>query len=184
MIASGTLEAPLSEEQRLHLAARKVGQMDACLQQQHAFAVQEAARRVAEATAASASTFTHSEVMGSLRQLSQVVRASPATDRIVILVSDMLEHSDATSFYADRNLRLVDPAQEMAMAERHELLADFGGADVAVVGAGLLSPEAAADAGRTTPELNALRSFWTQWFERSNAELVAWGQPDLVAPIR
>lgn len=184
VIASGTLEAPLNAEQRLHLAARKVEEMEACLQQQHAFAIEEAGRRVLAATAASTSTFTNSEIMGSLRQLAQAVRGSPANDRIVILVSDMLEHSDAASFYADRRLRLIDPAQEMEKAERHDLLADFGGADFVVVGAGLLSPEAAADAGRATAELNALRAFWTQWLGRSNAELVAWGQPDLVAPIR
>lgn len=181
--ATGAIETPLSEEQRLHLPASKVEPVGECLGQQRAFAIQIASQHLAEATSASSSTFTHSEIMASLRHLSEAVRASPARDKLVILVSDLLEHSTVTSFYANREIRPIDTEEELRKAGEHELLADFEGARLAVIGAGLLSPDSEGQAVRPTRALNALRHFWEQWFERSRADLVGYGQPDLAAPL-
>ena len=183
VLASGTVEAPLTEHQRLNLSSRLVDGLAGCLDQQRAFAAQLLEQKLAEATGAASSSFSNSEIIGSLRQLAKAVKASPAREKIVILVSDLLEHSAATSFYSSRDLRQVDVGEEIRKAEAHNLFADFGGARVAVIGAGLLSPESGAGAVRDTARLNALRSFWEQWFERSNARLIAYGEPDLVTPL-
>ncbi len=183
ILTSGTIEAPLTTDQRLNLSSPRVAELAGCLDQQRTFAARLAAEKLAEATAASSSSFANSEIMSSLRQLSDAVRASPGDDKIVIVISDLLEHSAATSFYSNRDLRLLDPAEEIGRAEQHTLFGDFGEARLAVIGAGLLSPGSGSDAVRETPKLNALRAFWQQWFERSNARLIAYGQPDLVTPI-
>jgi hypothetical protein len=183
VLASGSLEAPLTDEQRLHLAAQKVQEMEACLAQQAGFARQLASQRIQDATNASAPSFSHSEIMAGLKNLSAAVRAAPAAERYVIIVSDLLENSTATSFYANRNLREIAPEAEMTNARDHQLIADFANARVAVVGAGLLSPESAPDRVRNVRALNALRIFWQQWFERSRARLVQYGEPDLTAPL-
>lgn len=184
VLASGTLEAPLTADQRLHLQAGKVEQMGQCLDQQRGFGIQVANQRVEEATGAAASSFTNSEIMAGLRQLSEAVRASPAEERIVIVVSDLLEHSTVTSFYRQQTIRMIDPAEEMEKAEAHGLIADFDDARVAIIGAGLLAPGSGAAASRPIREREALHRFWEQWFEHSNARLIAYGEPDLVAPIQ
>lgn len=184
ILASGVIEAPLSEAQRLHLSSPKVADMAACLPRQLAFARRIALEKFEEATGAATSSFTNSEIMASLRQLSEAVRASAAEERIVIVVSDLLEHSTVTSFYRDHNVRVIQPAEEMRKAEENGLIGDFDEARVAVIGAGLLAPDSHAAATRPSGQREALRRFWEQWFARSNAQLIAYGEPDLVAPIQ
>ena len=182
--ASGEFEAPLGEEARSGESMRRLEQLDGCLSRQGEEKTAEALRDLDRAMLASAQAFTHSEIMASLGQLSQAVRASPAREKMVILVSDLLEHSDGTTFYRDRGLRLIDPQAELRRAQESGLVADFGDAAVAVVGAGLLAPGSGGDAVRNRPALHALRSFWQAWFERSNAEIAQYGEPDLVTPLQ
>lgn len=177
------LQAPIPEAARSALSVRGLERLDACLGPQAQIAVAHAAHDLDAATGASSASFSNSEIMASLAQLSQAVRASTAPDKVVIVISDLMEHSAATSFYRNRTIRVIDPAAEMQKAERNQLLGDFGGARIAVIGAGLLSPGSRTDATRDTAALASLHDFWQQWFERSHARLVAYGQPDLVAPI-
>ena len=102
---------------------------------------------------------------------------------MVILVSDMLEHSTITSFYLNRDIRTIDPEIELARADSATVFGDFGGARVIVIGAGLLPPDVDAGRTRNTATLAALRQFWTEWFRRSKATLSDYGQPDLVDPV-
>jgi hypothetical protein len=182
--SSGALEAPVPDSDRRSLSVRGLERLDHCLARQRSDVLTKAASELDQATGVSASTFSRSEIMASLSQLSAAVRASHATDRYVIVVSDLLEHSSTTSFYANRNLRLIDPAAEMQRAAANRLIGDFSDARLAVIGAGLLPPDSAPDAGRDAQRLDALKRFWEQWFRQSHADLIAYGQPDLVAPIQ
>jgi hypothetical protein len=182
-VAEGALEPPLPPESRPGLSVRRVERLEACLREQAREQTEIALARVSDVTSASASSFSNSEIMASLAQLSEAVRASRARDKLVIVVSDLLEFSSATSFYRNRAMRSIDPDVELARAVENRLLGDFGQARVAVIGAGLLSPESGLDATRDVRALNALHSFWERWFERSHAQLAQYGQPDLVRPI-
>lgn len=183
VLASGTLEETVPEDERSSLSVRGLGRLDNCLRGQAEKSLARAKAELGKATGASASTFTHSEIMGGLAQLAAAVRAAPGEQKLVIVVSDLLEHSDATSFYRNRDLRQLDAEAELAKAKEAGLVADFDGADVAVVGAGMLSEQSDSKAVRNARALNSLRTFWEKWFASSDARLVAWGQPDLVAPL-
>ena len=183
ILAEGELQAPPPEEARTDLPVTRLERLGACLKQQEGGVKREASRLVSKAAKVEASTFTHSEILASLKQLSEAVKASDADEKLVILVSDLLEHSPATSFYKNKDLRKIDPAAELEKAKEAGLIADFDGARVAVVGAGLLSGDS-EDAVRDTAALAALRSFWEQWLEQSNAALAQYGEPDLVADLR
>jgi hypothetical protein len=184
IVETGTLQAQVAEDRRPSLPVRRLEALDACLDRQREIAGAHARAALAGAMSAEASTFTNSEIMASLSQLSEAVRAAPGRDKMVLLVSDLLEHSSITSFYQNRAIRPVDAAAEMAKAESQDLFGDFNGAAIVVVGAGLLAPESTRGATRDTGSLGALRRFWEQWLERSNGRLVAYGQPDLVAPVQ
>lgn len=181
--AEGQLQAPPPEELHGDLPVTRLERLNACLAQQAKALKREAARKAAAATKIEASTFTNSEILASLTQLSEAVRASEADEKLVILVSDLLEHSPATTFYASKDLRRIDPAAELEKAREAGLIADFGGARIAVVGAGLLSADR-SDAPRDTAGLAALRSFWERWIEESGGKVEQYGEPDLVRPLR
>lgn len=182
ILSSGVLEAPIPAGLRPSVSVPRLKKLDACLVAQASFGARTALRALAQATAGSAGTFAHSEVMGSLKQLSARVAASPAPNRIVLVVSDMLEHSGVTSFYKSKSLRAIDPAAELANARASGMIGNFGGARVYVLGAGLLPP--GGEGGRDPRAINALESFWLRYFAQSNARVAAFGTPDLVAPIR
>jgi hypothetical protein len=183
LLDEGEFQKTVPDDERPDVSVRKLENLDQCLVQQEEGAKAEALHHVGQATGVSASTFTHSEILASLTQLSEAVKASPAKDKLVIVVSDLLEYSPAASFYQNRDLRTIDPTAELERATRAELVGDFDGARIAVVGAGLLSAETDAEAIRNTAALAALRSFWKQWLDRSNAQLVEYGEPDLVTAL-
>lgn len=183
-VASGAVEAPVPDADRSSLPVRRLQNFDSCLAGERSYVLNQADGAIGRAMSGSSQSFSNSEIMASLSQLSQAVRASPATEKIVIVVSDLLEHSTTTTFYRNRDLRTIVPAEELAKAEESRLFGDFGGAHVAVVGAGLLSPEARSDAVRNARALAALHDFWEQWLRRSHGELTAYGQPDLVTAIQ
>lgn len=179
-----TIEAPLAESLRNSRPVNRLNALDGCLARQQEVAAQVARADVMRATEDVSAGHVNSEIMGSLIELSRAVRQAPGRDTLVLLASDMLEHSSATSFYASRDLRLIDADAELAKAERHGLTGDFDGARVAVIGAGLLPPDAEEGRIRSVERRGALKRFWEGWFAASDAELVAWGEPDLSAPVR
>jgi hypothetical protein len=183
ILAEGQLQAPPPEELRPDLPVTRLDRLDACLVQQAEGMKLEAAGKAQAATKVQTSTFTSSEILASLTQLSEAVEASDAKDKLVIVVSDLLEHSPVTTFYSNKDLRRIDPAAELEKAREGGLIGNFDGARIAIVGAGLLSGEK-GQALRDTAALAALRSFWESWIEASGGQLAQYGEPDLVKPLR
>lgn len=179
IITSGVIEAGVPPQQRGDISVPKLKQFDSCLIQQAAFGAREATKGVFSTLSGATGSFAHSEVMASLQQLSRRVAASPARDRIVILVSDMLEHSSTTSFYEKQTIRLLNPAEELAKIKKADLLGDFHSARVYVVGAGSIPTKGI----RPHAQMTALEAFWRKWFAASNARVAEFGAPNLLTPI-
>jgi hypothetical protein len=184
VVASGLVEAPVQGALRNSLPVNRLKQLDQCIVAQTGFAQRKALEALGRAMAPSAGSFANSEIMTSLAQLAERVRASRARDRVVVVASDMLEHSTVTSFYARRTLRRIDAGAEIRRAQATRQIGNFGGARVYVIGAALLPPGPGGGAVRDIDALNALQSFWANWFRLSNARLVAFGRPNLVTPVR
>ena len=183
IVAAGSVEPAVPAQLRNSISVPKLRQIDKCLHDQPLLASRIALAGVAAAQKVSAATFSQSEIMSSLKQLSDPIAASRARDKVVIIASDMLEHSSATSFYAKKGLRQIDPAAELKKAAKNQLFGNFGGARLYVIGAGILPPEA-PDVSRTIPALNALERFWTLWARQSGAAMAGFGRPSLLSPIR
>lgn len=183
ILASGTIEETVPRRLRAGVSTNGLRRLDGCLARQAAFAVRLAHAAFAGATRPDVAGFSQSEIMVGLRHLSARVAGTRLRDRIVIVASDMLEHSSAASFYRDRALRRIDPEAELTRAANQRLFANFAGARVYVVGAGVLPPRPGGN-GRTIQALDALERFWAGWFRASNARLVAFGRPDLAMPVQ
>ncbi len=181
VVSSGALESPVPRGVRPGLPVNRLAALDRCLLRQRQFAQRIAGRALARAMGVPATRFANSEIMGSMAHLSERVRAAPGR-RIVILASDLLEHSSAASFYRGARLRTIVPEAELHNARRLSLLGNFGRASIFVVGTGMLPPEAGSSV-RHVEAMNALISYWRMWFRASNAGPITIGRPDIVVPV-
>lgn len=186
IINAGALETGLPDKARDDVAASALKTFDACMAGQQQFAVKMAAGALNKALGGSSPALAKSDVLASIKDLSARVRTSPARDRVVFIVSDMLENSTVSSFYAENNVRKIDPAKEMAAAASAKMIGDFGGARVFVLGAGIV-PEDNGVKGkgvyRDPKTIAALKDFWTGVFSKSNAQLVEFGTPALMSAV-
>ena len=179
---TGTLEPALPDAARNSTKLKTLDVFDECMKGQRAYGLKTAADAVTQAMAGATATLTKSDVQASIRALSDVVRASPARERVVLIVSDMLENSTVSSFYADWNVRHIDPKKELAITKASGMTGNFGGARVYILGAGLL-PDSKKGAYRDPKKMDALKAFWAAYFKSSNADLIEFGQPALLKEV-
>lgn len=190
VVSAGTVEAPIPAQERDSIGVKTLRTFDACMQGQAAYGTRMVLAAVNKSLDGSSGSLARSDVMASIKELSARVRLSPAKDKVVFVISDMLENSSISNFYAAKNVRRIDPAKELKVAEENHMLGDFGGARVFVLGAGIV-PETNVGKGkegtgiyREPKAIAALKQFWQQFFSRSHAELVEFGQPALMMPVR
>lgn len=183
-IGEGTVETyNIDKADEAGLSVRSLEKLRECLKQERPFMLGKARDAINKAVSLEEKDFTNSEVLASMVRFSRLVRESGANEKVFIIASDMLEHSQASSFYKSKGIRLIEPSQELENARKLDLVGDFSGARVYVIGGGLLPPSSGAEAGRNPEALKRLTDFWTQWVEASNGELVEFGAPDLMSSL-
>ncbi|MEM5387809.1 hypothetical protein VSR68_30050 [Paraburkholderia phymatum] len=184
VMTRGVVESPIPEKLRDDISERALRTFDACMTGQSAFARKSLLTAITQVQSAATNELAKSDILAALKDISDKVRASPASDRIVFLASDMLENSSVSSFYAHNAVRRIDPEAEMKKASAANLIGDFGGARIYVIGAGLLAGDAKAkNAYRDPQTIGALKQFWTLYFQQSNARLQEFGAPALLNPV-
>lgn len=189
VLSAGTLEGGIDPKLRDDISVKLLRNFDACMAGQADFGRNAAAAALNKALSGTSPEFAKSDVMGSLKELSSRIRQSTARDKIVFLVSDMLENSGISSFYASKNVRAIEPAVELKKAQEAQAVGDFGGARVYVLGAGLVQENASGknkDSGvyRNPKTMATLRQFWYSYFEASHAKLAEFGAPALLSPVK
>jgi hypothetical protein len=188
VLSAGTLELPIEEKTRNSIGMKLLRTFDDCMRDQLNFGRLKAATALKAAFGGVSSELAKSDILSALKELSGRVKQSAAQNKIVFLLSDMLENSSVSSFYANRNVRSIDPAAEMKKAEAAQQLGDFGGARIFVLGAGLIQDDGKTGKNkgvyRDPKTMAKLRAFWEQYFARSNAQLVDFGAPALLSPIK
>lgn len=185
VLVSGKLDAGLPKKARDDISKPVLAKFDRCIAVQSKLAAQLAGRAMKTAFGGSSSDISKSDVIASLKDISGMVRKSKAESKVVLIASDMLENSSISSFYAKQAVRKIDPDKELKLVADNQLFGDFGGARVYVIGAGLLAEDAKQKKGvyRSPQIMQALSKFWTGYFQKSNANLVEFGQPALLNPI-
>jgi hypothetical protein len=186
VVTSGRLDPALDSAQRDDISKPVLSKFDQCMARQPQLAAQLAGGALRASFDGSSSEIAKSDVLASLKGMSVKVKNSSAKDKVVLLVSDMLENSSVSSFYANQGtaVRKIDVEVEMKLVNDNQLVADFGGARVYVIGAGLLPDDAAkAKRYRDPKTMQALTAFWKSYFDKSNAKLIEFGQPALLNPI-
>ena len=178
LLFAGTLDAPINPAQRDDIDMNKLRSFDACMAQQKALFEGSFGRQFVAALRGATADLPKSEIMFALREVAGDQAKIPADQRVLFVISDMLEHSDYTSFYAANKIRELNPAQELSKAQKSGAIGDLHGARVYVAGAGLIT-DAIKQNYRSGKTMDTLESFWRGYFEKSDATLADFGKPML-----
>jgi hypothetical protein len=180
---SGELENPLSEDVIGGVPMMPARKLDGCLKGQPAVAFQRFGKAFAQAMGQSRAEIPRSEILFSMKAIAEDLRNTEGvTDNVILLMSDMLEYSDFANFYAANHIRDINPTTEMAKVEKQNLLTNFGGARVYVLGAAFV-PTEPRNGYRSGKMIQNLENFWSAYFLKSNAVLKGFGTPELTAVV-
>ncbi len=186
VLTSGTIEPAIAHGQRDDISKPLLNRFDACAKRQPQQATQAVGAALRTAFNDASAELARSDVLASFKAISTRIKNSTAQRKVVVIASDMLENSSVTAFYGSggNSVRLIDPAKELKTVDDNGLLGDFGGAEIYVIGAGLLSGGTAKTSKYRDPKtMRALTGFWGDYFEKSNARVVEIGQPALLNPV-
>lgn len=183
LLFAGQLDSPLQGKVRNSIGSKSLKQLDSCLQQQATFFQKTFGQRFVAGFGKPGVDIARSEIFGSLSKITEDFAERPVRERVVLLVSDMLENSDFSSFYQNNRIRDIDPDSELSKVQQKNLLADFAGARIYVHGAGLVVGNAKG-AYRSGSTLQRLEKFWGNYLQASNGTLVAFGAPQLTTDLR
>ena len=169
----------LSKEQRYEMGKGSLRQFDECFETQGNGMRRKLASDILSNFQKDGQYSNRSEIFYTLRKISKkAVRLSNAKQKIVVLLSDMLENSNYTSFYT-KSLKSIDIKKQIGIIEKERLFGDFDNADMIVIGAGIVDKEHYRD-GRDMDNLEAL---WEDYFTKSNAKLITFEQ-ELKYPLK
>jgi hypothetical protein len=190
VVSTGAIEQGIPEKLRSSIGVKVLKNFDACMKGQLEYGIKLAMTSVGNTLAQSTTELARSDLFSSLSETSRIVKASTAPRRIVLLVSDMLENSSISSFYAKNRIRQIQPDVELQVVRKENLFGDFGDASIFVMGAGVI-PEVAGSGKssesvqyRDPKTLGALKQFWTSYFSQSNGKLEEFGMPALIISVR
>jgi hypothetical protein len=183
-VLDAQLDGALSDDQRYTLPKKTLKIYDQCVAQQQPAVSHHLQKSLDLAMRGARADLAKSDILDSLKQVAETLKQSPASTKNLLVFSDMLENSAITSFYAKNTVRTIDVEQELQRVEKANLLADFGGTNVYIMGAGLVSEKGHSKGVYRDPKtLQALNLFWQEWFKRSNAQVIEFGTPELKQPI-
>jgi len=183
VLSRGVIEGDVPLEVRENSAKAAVKTFDGCLKKQYSFARGLAVEKLREAMSGADVGLPKSDVGTSLARFSELIGQSSANDRLLLVVSDMLENSSVTSFYTNNNVKKLDVNRELKAFDQAKMIGNFGSARVYVVGAGLVTADKSArpvNVYRDPKTMALLQEFWGQYFQKSNATLEEFGAPALI----
>ena len=180
---AGELERALDEKVLGNVPMMASRKLDRCLKSQQPLAWSLFGSAFAGAMGKSSSDIPRSEILFSINEISKDIRRVEDIDKhVILLMSDMLEYSDFSSFYASNTLREIDSVKELAKVNEQNLTSDLDGARVFVHGAAFV-PNSNKNGYRSGKMIQSLHSFWSEYFVLSNASLEGFGTPELTATV-
>jgi hypothetical protein len=188
VLHTGVIERPIPASEEGNVVMSRLRDFHTCMQQQLVYGQRLALATTAQVLKSGTSTLDQSDILMALKSVSSAVAQGKATHKLVFVVTDGLENSSVTSFYARNAVRHINPAVELKKAQDNNLFGDFGSARIYLLGAGVMQPAANGSTAerngyRDPKTLMDLKQFWSGYFSRSNAQLVEFGAPALLEPL-
>ena len=106
---SGELEALLPDSAKHEIAKKKLRKYQACMNGQYKYAKKKATKALVRTLKGANKKLPRSDILKSLDDIAEhLIKPSKAKERVVLLVSDMMEHASITTFYSKGSLRRID----------------------------------------------------------------------------
>ncbi len=188
VLKTGIIESPIPPDHVGDVVMTRLQSFRTCMKNQKAYARNLALKTAYTAMAGGTSSLDHSDILMALKTVAATIRNDHAKQKLLFLVSDGVENSTVTSFYAHNSIRRLNVNVEMSKVKKDNLLAKFGSARVYVLGGAYLPPARHGtrnqrEGYRNPLVLMALKRFWSRYFVKSGAHLVEFGTPTLVSPV-
>ena len=181
LVYSGKIERLLPKEAQYSISKKTLRKYEGCMAGQSKFAKKKAKKALGVVLKGASKKLPHSDIIKSLEDISKnIIEPSSSKEKIVLLVSDMIEHSSITSFYSKGALKLVNTKRELSKVLANKAFGNFAGARVYVIGTAVLGKKGYRD----TKTLTTLTSFWKAYFKGSKAKLKEMGTPMLLRDVR
>ncbi|MCF8382615.1 MAG: hypothetical protein K9G39_03325 [Chlorobium sp.] len=130
----------------------------------------------------------HTDIVRTLKEISNYIRSYPAGTKNILLVSDMMENSSMTSFYHKGKARLLYPEKELQKVATKQMTGNFGGKTrVYILGLGFYNTGTAQTQSERyldSDRINSIAAFWRGYFARSGAVVIETGKPMMFGTIR
>ncbi len=133
-----------------------------------------------------ASNIPNSDILVAMQQAGTVFKGRKEEEKLLIVISDMMEHSAFTSFYTKGgDLKEINPKAELENLQKKGFSADLTGVKVWVLGGGYFPNPGTTQAAsaRNPQQVILLEEFWAEFFKQSKAVLKEFGKPELVGTL-
>lgn len=182
MTFTGSLDPVLSSDDRSSIGKRTLKKFDICNIKQANFVKKIIPQKLSEAFKGANNDLPNTELVGTLFEIGSSVIANDSTEeRLMLIVSDMLENSSTVSFYKGDMTKALPSNKYLATFKEKSLIPDLSDVKVYVMGAGTL-PEGGKY--RSQEYMLSLKEFWKNWTADAGANLEGWGQPSLMQNLR
>jgi len=176
LLFSGIMEPNI--EDRDDIPKKVLMVFDHCLANQTHFVTKKITESLISAFKPNDKQIPNTEILTNLYNMIPATFTRDVPHRkILLLVSDMIENSDTTSFYSQHHIRQIEPEIELEKIKKLNLIPDLKGTEVYVIGAGWLPGSQKNFLGAKL--MQPLRKFWESYFQMSSAQLKGFGQPSL-----
>ncbi|MHB1950721.1 MAG: hypothetical protein ACYCQK_04530 [Acidiferrobacteraceae bacterium] len=134
VLHTGIIESPMTPSERNNVPVNALGGFDNCMRDQAFFAIHMADTSAQQILQSATGTPNQpNDILLALKTVAPVIAQDPARQKVLFLVSNGFENSSFAHFASGT----FNPEQMLQQARTQGLLANFGGAQVFVLGAGI-----------------------------------------------
>lgn len=178
--ADARLDRVLSRDAAFTVPKLKLKELKRCLAGQKRSLARVVGTTLEAVYAESSNDLPNTELVATLAKTSrEVLPTLEAGETYLLIVSDMMEHSDVTSFYRAGHIRTIDPESEMRKVDASGVEAVYPGTAVYVIGAGYTG----TGKYRSAKAMRAVEDFWRLYVERAGGRLESFGIPSMFGEI-
>ena len=175
----------LTNNEEDDISRSKVKDLKECLSQSKIYAATEILKAINLNTRKQNESIDKSEILKNLKVYTKNnLRFSKAKRKVAIIMSDMIENSDYTTFYLNGKLKSLDIDKELKVVEKHRLLSAFNGAEVYIYGLGLVEINSDKSDARNAFVMDNLINFWDEYIIQSGGKPFGLDSPNMAFDIQ
>lgn len=183
-LGSFYIYSDITDDEEDDITRSKVKELVTCLETSKVYAASEIKKAIDSGTRKKNESLKKSEILKNLKVYTKNnLRFSKAKRKVMIIMSDMIENSDYTSFYSAGKLKKIDISKELEVVNRHRLLSAFNEAEVYVYGMGLVEINSDKSDSRNAFIMDNLINFWDEYIVESNGKPFGLDSPNMAFDI-